>query len=271
LGYREKERLKRERILNSQAFKTWWEARQEVDPTPADPYRAYMIDKSLNAVIEPIVWDRQPNRRDRSGVDSPREGIPTYAPAKKPPKRIEPPYKSPELPRDPSAASIHKFSGDMAANFGMVAPAVKTHREIGPLGSFARTGLGRYGGPKGEIARYSRGEIHIGVKGKLTPQKIATTAHETGHVIHAQNLFERKPALSGLIPYSARPKVYSDEHEATKLAKQFLKKTQKPEHYKEQAWFLRYAIGTYSKSWKLRGDPVKFKDGKLLGGGGMKK
>ena len=45
----EKERQRRHQILESQQFHQWWENRRTMQPTPSNPYQAFMIDRSLKA------------------------------------------------------------------------------------------------------------------------------------------------------------------------------------------------------------------------------
>lgn len=236
-------------ILRSHAFATWWEAREHEKPLPTNPYQAYKIDLSLKAKVEDRAhWEVVPNRRDLILIDyPPYHTAPEYAPAKKPRTRNEPPYKSPELPKSGEARELTLASETMARRHGQPAPRVVLNPNMGPLSSHAQTGVGRYR-YTGEVARAGGGTITIGTRGPNKIQKMATTAHETGHVIHAQNLFGIGHKLEGARPFVASDSSYSNEHEATKLAKAELKKTLKPKgEYPKAAWYLRYALSTYSK------------------------
>jgi len=63
----------REDTLNSDEFATWWKYRRQMQPTPSEPYRAYMIDRSLHATHHPKdEWKGYVNRTDLPPVDNAR-------------------------------------------------------------------------------------------------------------------------------------------------------------------------------------------------------
>lgn len=96
LTSREKERVLKKKVLESEAFDKWYEARRAIQPTPSNPYQAYMIDRNLRA--KPYTeesWGDYVNRSDLEGVDNP-QGVsmgrapiqrthrsPTFVPASK--------------------------------------------------------------------------------------------------------------------------------------------------------------------------------------------
>lgn len=265
------EAQRRKRTLSSKAFEVWWDARKDEDPRPSNPYQAYKIDLSLHAKVNSRpIWEREPNRNDVPDVDLPFSGVPSYAPAKKPPRRREAPYKSPALPKEGIAREITLQSDAMATEHGKPAPRVTVKHYEGPLTSEASVGVGRYFGV-GPLVRASQGEIKVGAKGSRV-QNLAAAAHETGHVIHAQDLFTAGgPKLSGIKPFQGKEHSFSDEMAATKLARGHLKKTLKPKgEYPVATWFLKGALHSYRKGWERRGSPVKVdKEGNLVSGGGL--
>lgn len=259
---------RKRRVLRSKAFSDWWEVRQDEEPTPSNPYQAYMIDLSLHAIVDRRdVWEKLPNRRDLPEIDLPYSGVPTYAPARKPPRRREAPYKSPELPKTGIERDIILSSEAMATSHGKPAPRVIALSRSGPLTSEAAVGLGRIMGI-GPLIRANQGEIRIGTKGSRATV-LAAQAHETGHVIHAQDLFTTGSKLEGLKPFKGTPSSFSDELSATKLARGHLKKTLSPKgEYPTATWFLKYGLHTYRKGWEKRGKPVKVdRSGNILSGG----
>lgn len=76
LTKREKERVLKKTALESEAFDKWYEARRHIQPTPSNPYQAFMIDRSLRAkpYDEPS-WEDYVNRSDLEPVDNP-QGVP---------------------------------------------------------------------------------------------------------------------------------------------------------------------------------------------------
>jgi len=268
---------RKKRVLKSRAFQTWWEARQDVEPVPSNPYRAYMIDLSLNAIVDRRdTWEKLPNRRDEPDVDLPERsghGVPTYAPSRKPRRRREAPYKSEAVPKSGLARDVYLSNAEMAASHGLPAPRVVTKKQSSPLTSSARVGVGRIQGEDRILTFGHQGEINVGTKGRRAVV-LATAAHETGHVVHAQSLAKGK-TLKGVTPFKGIPSSMSDELMATKLARQHLKKSKAVSKKGELAtgsWFLKYALDTYRKGWKTRGKPVKIgKQGTLISGGELTK
>lgn len=259
---------KKRRILKSKAFQDWWEVRQETRPIPSNPYRAFMIDRSLNAIIDrPEDWRKEPNRRDMPEVDTARKGVPTYAPSYKPRRRTSNKYKSPSIPKSKTGREVHALASDMATSFGLPAPEVNTTNREGPLGGYARVGLGR-SRDDGKLYKMHGGKIHIGTKGSRV-QALATTAHEVGHVVHAQHSVTKK-LPKGIDPYVGTVSSMSDELMATKLARKHLKGSKalkKKGELPTANWYLHYALNTYRKGWKGRKRPAKInKQGNLVGG-----
>lgn len=256
---------RKKRVLRSKAFADWWEVRREQKPVPSNPYRAYMIDLSLHAIIDRRDrWEKEPNRRDIPDVDLPQEGIPTYAPSRKPRRRRAEKERSEAIPKSGLEREVALSNLAMATSFGKPAPKVRTKKREGPLQSFANVGVGRIGE---KLYHIHGGSITVGIKGPRV-QVLATAAHETGHVIHAQDLVSKKK-MEGITPFKGTRASYSDERTATKLGRQHLKKTLKSKgEYPVASWYLVYALNTYRKGWKQRGKPVKVdKQGNIISGG----
>lgn len=268
---------KRREVMASKEFQTWFAARMTTPPVPSDPYRAFMIDRSLNAKLaSKTQWQGKPNRLDNPFVDFPAghfpAGTPIYAPAQKPKRRKGEKYKSPELPKDPIERMRVLNIERMTTRHGVATPSI--FKVSGITESYARAGIGRYVGVKDSpLVRVGVGEVHIGkTKGtRSTVQAVAVDFHEAGHVIHAQRTFSKKRLEKGILPYKGTESSYTDEQAATRLARKELKKV-----FKKQkgavavgSWSLAYGLHTYRKGWKNRGKPVVIdpKTQKLLSGG----
>lgn len=272
---------KRDAVLKSRAFNDWWEARQEVEPIPSDPYRAYMIDLSLHAKVDnPAIWEKQPNRRDQPDVDLPFGGTPKYAPSRKPRRRSQRKYKSPAIPKKGLGKEAHVLTSAMASEYGLPAPAIREYKSKGPLIGAAKVGVARLEGKRDKRTgkRTSvifdvghSGELRLGTKGSKATV-LATAAHEEGHVIHARRTLILKKKIKGVPAYSAKnPTPFADELAATTIARRHLKKSKTLNKTGEMAtanWFLSGALNSYRKGWKRRGKPVKVnKKGQVISGG----
>ena len=272
---------RKKKVLRSKAFNDWWEVRQEVDPVPSDPYRAFMIDRSLHARVDnPKIWEKYPNRRDEPDVDLPFSGAPTYAPSRKPRRRTPRKEKSPAIPKKGLGKEAFDLTAAMAKEHGLPAPAIREHKRSGPLIGAAKVGVARLEGPRDKKTgkRTSviydighSGELRLGTKGSRATV-LATAAHEEGHVIHARKTLVQKKKIKGIPTYSAQnPTPFADELAATTIARRHLKKSKALNKKGEMAtanWFLKGALHSYRQGWKRRGKPVKVdKKGRIISGG----
>lgn len=197
LTVREQEAKKRKETLESYAFRFWWAERQKHGPIPTDPYRAFMIDKGLKASLEDREhWTPTPNRKDLPLIDYPF-GKWTYT---KRQRKISPPAQR-EVKAEPSGKKTpHREIADlMEKEVGLPAkiPIYNTGR--GPLRSHAKAGVTVIGTSSDHF-----GQIFVASKNN-SPQSLAATAHEAGHVAHAQATFGRtkKPLPPNIKPFSA--------------------------------------------------------------------
>lgn len=263
---------KRRAVTNSRAFRTWLAARNETEPTPSDPYRAYMIDLSLDAKIsEKRPWKKEPNRLDLIDVDFPYSNAPNWRnrPARKPKQRHrEAPEKSPTLPKDAASRELTLAAEQMAIHYGQPAPTVRVSRGKGALSSYARTGVGALQG--GNLIRVGGGMIDIGVKGsKLSPQAKAAAFHEVGHVVHAQKSFKHETLLAGVKPFGAglggSKTKYADEQAAWKFADPFIAAMPTKHAQPVARWTKAFALHTYRRGAERRGTKLKInKKGEIV-------
>lgn len=265
---------RRERTLHSKAFKDWWEVRSREEPIPSNKYQAYQIDKSLHAKIQPRpIWAIEPNRADQFKIDFPDEGVPTYAPAAKPPRRREAPEKSPELPKVGVRRELMLAAERMAQRHGIPTPTIDFTRESVRRSS-THTGVYQEG-VQGNLKFSGRQNVRLGIAGDkdkaIKVVTLGTLFHEIGHDIHARARFEVNPQLAGIRPFSGKHKSYHDEQAATRIARTEIKRVL-PTKGGAQAianWDLREALQTYKEGWIRRGHPVKIEKGtnRILSGG----
>ncbi len=264
---------RKKRVLNSHAFETWEAARSSEEPVPTNMYQAYMIDLSLHAKVNTrSKWENEPNRNDLIDIDFPSGGVPTWAPARKPPRRREAPYKSPEIPKSGISRDVFLAVERMTLRHGVPTPNVVPIHNEGVNRSYANTGIIHIGG---RLAGYGKPSAHIGVAGsggKTRVVHISTALHEAGHIIHAQNLLGVGAKLpEGIAKFTGSPKNYADEQAATRLARAEMRKTlpTKGGALGVGMWDLAYGLHTYRRGWEGRGNPVRIdkKTQNILSGG----
>lgn len=235
-----------------------------------------MIDLSLHAKVESVpAWKQKPNRRDLPDIDFPFGGVPELVPAAKPPRRREAPEKSEELPKSGVKRDLVLAIEQMAISHGTPAPVVRFGHREGPNKSYARVGLYRMPNGKGgyDLVKGGQSEIYIGVAGlkSTSHSSIATALHEQGHISHARALVGEGKIPEGIAAFTGGPRSYSDEQQASRLARSHAKKAfgKRKGTVALINWDLRHALGTYVEGWKTRGKPVKLERGtnKILSGG----
>lgn len=243
----EEARKKKEAVLSSKQFQDWWQERRSTQPLPTDPYRAFMIDLSLTAKIENRPeWEKQPNRSDVLDVDYPagRSG-----PRGKRWSQNEPVVAG----KQPKESQIERLAvQQIETSRGLKKKTQFVPLKAGPLRSAALVGAGL---DFSTMTPVLRGTPHafIGVKGKSKGQRRAATAHEMGHITHAQLSFgskedKAKLAAMGIDPYGSQGKYY-DEQTAWKLGKKSMQALPKGER-SVAFWTQAYALKTYRSSPK---------------------
>lgn len=186
---------KRQAILSSKIFEEWWTARRHIHPIPSDPYRAFMIDKSLKAKPLPKeLWTPRTNRSDILA------DYPSHLPAFKvrPMSRKQlarltniPKAALPE-PKHPFEKVLHEHLEKMAEHYHVPMPIIKAEQSLGSVGA------GHYQ-PSGVFL--GKPYLQVGIKGikKKKPEEygkggkwegaeaqvLASAKHEMGHHISA--------------------------------------------------------------------------------------
>lgn len=207
---------KRDRILSSKAFQTWWRARQSFYPTPSDPYRAFMIDKGLFAKPHhERVWKHRTNRYDYPPVD-----FPLGTPRKK--KRLPPRKHIKRFKKRPKAAQpydLSPYEKELVAEaerfsekFRLPRPRVRFEPRVSGGAAYI------HGRPMFGIeptVLMPRPFVRAGEKkkAKLARQQVeATLFHELGHHAHVAYGYVIRPDLSAAMktPY---PKAHRKEKE----------------------------------------------------------
>lgn len=223
---------KKQDVMSSFSFKKWWSRRRLEDPVPANPYRAFMIDKSLRARANENKWKSQPNRFDIY-VDRPTVFKQTKRKAVGARKRVS---KAPKAPKGSiTRKEIVEMTREYTRKHHLPMPkiTVKASRGRSRHTSFMRVHWRRI--DTGEAIPH-KAEMTI-VKGKGSKAALkGVIYHELGHMRDAYkgktyHTFVSKPRLQR-------------ERQATKYARQEMKET-KMKGRAVASWRLRYAFGTY--------------------------
>lgn len=233
------EKARKAAILHSTKYHAWLAARQAQGNFPSDPYRAFMIDLSLAAKIESRAkWIPEPNESDLTYVDYPLVSGPLGGDHKKhgrPSKReleLEAEhYKSAEMPQTPKHKKLAAMGEKLFEKHGVPAPIWDFRSNEGILGSYARVGVGVAGKEYFKTGRAQT--VHVGTKegkDKPTYAQVAATAHEAGHIIHAQMSLKGKIGdlkIEGISPYtgdrsSAGKGTIADEEAAWKIGRSMM-------------------------------------------------
>jgi hypothetical protein len=236
---RQETEARRRKIMTSQRFHDWWAARRGIHPVPADPYRAYMIDKSLHAKIHrKEVWQYRTNRADYPPVD-----LPTWVPA---PKRRMPTRKEERrfatVPRAavPFEATefekgLGKLGEEMAEHYHVPRVKVYYERGEGVLESAYFHGLAGIMEPYVKIG--TKGQAGLGVQKQI----FSGLTHEVGHHVHAKFGLEPSLAAAGKmsLEFATAPKI-AREQKAWEFADPFMRQGRPI-----QKWLKKYALGTY--------------------------
>lgn len=230
---------KRRAVMESEEFQIWLQERYNSPPMPADPYRAFMIDKSLTANLKDRdKWAPRTNRSDWLPVDYPPI---TDQPA---PLPSEPAPKNKEAEKSKKAL---RARGKIIAK-GMNVPETKLTFTVSGsrrARSFYRSGYAK-NRLTGEIVKVNEPEIVIGIPrtGKISTLSYATLAHEYGHHKEKTDL-ENSEGMGAVGKHYAELQTnhkarIANERKAWEHAKPFMK-----DHPGGQNWWKKYALGTY--------------------------
>lgn len=264
LTVREARVRRRAMVLSSEAYREWWAVRQDTNPRPTDPYRAFMIDGSLRArQASKDKWGMLPNRLDHGFIDSHgSEEFPIFAPAPK--TREVQGRKHPEIKRDvrkpsPIQKEVLQMYGQASQNYGIDMPDVNfnRHEVDSPL---ANAGMSPAWDPTRKRIKHARIELPTkGSRGAV----VAIAAHELGHYIHGganPEVLAKQGVTHVYRPKSERmggaEETFKVEQAATKIGKSLPVFRRMPKLEQARgAWQLRYALETYRKTASARSDP----------------
>jgi len=259
LTLKQKEAQRKKEIINSQHFQQWLEYRRSISPFPSNPYRAYMIDKGINADKRPSeeVWGRIVNRSDNYPVDTYQNGSPRERQPRRIPRKQKRRYERKEGRRKESRKlskkelALKEISEKMSSHYGVPAPEVV----------FMKTGGSRSYASIPSFDALGRGtSVHIGSKGKLSPHLKAIMLHETGHTVHGSSTQEQMKAHGkmGFVEsrYIRGGRIVR-EKTAWDLAEPFIKKMPSEGGARGIArWTKAWSALSYRKKGKARYDPV---------------
>jgi hypothetical protein len=222
---------------------------------PADPFRAYQIDKSLYAHIRPEgEWKKEVNRKDIVPVDYPsgmsmrptgKRTIPTHREPERRPERPEP-----KAPPTPLGRELKWRAREVAHRFKVPIPALDLMEHRSYRHSYQQVGIsGATHEPKG------KGSIHIGVKGsekgRTKSVMLGAFYHELGHHVDAFLGYKKtgkmnkqfvRDALAGQFSgATGRRAKIGMERRAWNYASPYMK----GQHQPLKKWAKNFALGTY--------------------------
>lgn len=225
----------RREVLESEEYKLWWKNRKEVQPIPGDPYRAFMIDRSLEAKLtNEGAWGSVPNRSDFEPVD-----FPPTAKGRR--------LKTLEEPKGEYVEGTKKRlrAQELEICKKMNVPAPEIRFATGVDASYYSSGYWR-NKTTGEITKMQEPHILIGLSksGKHYATLDGTLAHELGHHKKIMDL-ERSGGKEAVARFYTDMK-YSKQ--ATNESERDAWREADPYMTNKRAvqnWHKKYAFGTY--------------------------
>lgn len=231
---------KRRAVMASKAYREWWEWRQTIQPTPTEPYRAYMIDLSLEARLFPKgLWKHRTNRADYPAIDLPL-GMPA-------PKRRVPPRKHFRRYKPVPAPAIRLERTAFQKELEQELRAFEEAYHLPPTKLIFEK-YRRGGAYSPELRTIYMPTTSTEKKVPLaSEQPLVIMLHEAGHHAHFAYGGAEKAmgtSLQGII--LEKPAIYGKgriptERTAWKIAKHYLGKRYTP----RMGWQKRWSFGTY--------------------------
>jgi hypothetical protein len=230
------EKPTRKEVMESEEFRTWWNNRKKTQPVPSDPYRAFMIDRSLEAKLTSQgTWSKEPNRMDFEPID-----FPPIVKGRRL-RRPEPEPKGPYVEETKKKLKAQEL--EMAKGMNVSPPELRFTQGSGR--SFYASGYGK-NKQTGEIVKIQEPYIMIGLRkdGKMAFTDEGTLAHELGHHKKVVEL-EREGGKEAVYRFyynlqNSRERLNEAEREAWKNADPYMTNKRAV-----QKWHKKYALGTY--------------------------
>lgn len=232
----ENEIKKKKQITTSEAFKIWWTERRKHPPVPSDPYRAFMIDRGIQAhLTDPQDWKTRMNRSDYEPIDFP--------PIVRGKRRIRLPKAPSNKEAERTKRKIRDRARFICKDMGVDKPEVSFCE--GSQYSYYQSGYA-INKLTGEVVRLRKPKVVIGISksGKLYPMNYGALAHELGH--HKDVVMrERSGDPNAIQKYylnitSNKEARNESERTAWKYADPYM-----VEKRAVQKWHKKYALGTY--------------------------
>lgn len=181
--------------MSSPQFAEWWAARRHIHPIPSDPYRAFMIDKSLKAKPLPKeMWVPRTNRSDIL-ADFP-SGLPAFKVRPMSRKQMARWHYVPKAarrePSHPFVQVLHRHKEVFLEKYHLPDVLVKAEQGMGSVGAGHYQGSAYFLGTpyvtvgirnikRKKPEEYGKG----GAWDPLEAQALASFTHELGH--HAES------------------------------------------------------------------------------------
>lgn len=260
----------------------WYRHRIKESPRPSDPYRAYMIDLSLNAGKPKKIeaWQKEPNRHDISKIDTPMfatgSEFPIFSPAPKPrgrregrkPQRKGVTYAVPESKPTHQKEIVHLIETSVM-KYNTAAPqiVIEKGRSVTSNRNFFSPARNPYTG------KIHGGLINVQGEGRRGTT-IAIAAHETGHFIHANASPEVLKAEGHNVQYRVKSErrggsaeTFAIERTATKIGASLPAMQKLPKQEKAAGlWALRMYSETYRRQASVSRDPTDPKSQRMTFG-----
>ena len=232
--------------MASSDYKFWWHKRQHEEPIPSNPYRAFMIDKGINAKSDDQrKWNKEPNRHDIDVDSSDVRRKQTKRPTSK--RRHTKPVESKPLSYTPKHEAKHqkgqmsrkeviRIAEEFTKEKGIPMPKkVIVSSDRGPLIGQMGTAWARKRGVHESYATpYAESSfLKVGTKGGRAQVK-AVLYHELGHWADAH-----KSGTQGKFKVGGK---WRRETAAWKEADSKLQDSRPV-----QKWTKRFALGSYKK------------------------
>lgn len=268
LTARQKELANRKAILESEEYDKWYEARRHIQPSPTNPYQAFMIDRSLRAKpYDESSWEDYVNRSDFEPIDNP-QGVPIDYPEDGKPihrKHRNPTFVPaskirPQHENEPLFQELKGIKEDFNKTYGTDDVELIIEKRSGGS-AYSRP---QRPGEKGKVfvPDYLYEEIKRDPKAYKKKQFVVANVHEFSHGAHLGrgvgqyiNPFDDNPGTD-IVPHTEELKqIYKKTEGAPtrKIRRERMAHAVTKDYYEKKGWKLKgsakllddWALGTY--------------------------